>query len=516
MSAMFLKILNLTWSASWLILAVLIIRTVLKKAPAWVSCLLWGLVAIRLICPISVESSLSLLPSAKIVPETMDIQTKIDTDITFINDEVNPASVTYASADKTGVNTLQTVISAAGFIWIAGMAVMLLYAFISYISIRRKVKVSVKIRENILACDEVKTPFILGLIRPLIYVPSELGGERLELVCAHEKAHISRYDHWWKPLGFVLLSIYWFNPLCWIAYILLCRDIEAACDEKVIRDKDREYMAAYSQALLDLSISGKMITACPLAFGETDVKSRIKGILTYKKPAFWMILIALIACAVVAVCFLTDPKKAETDVQAEGINEAEEINTVEKTNAPENMDVDYTYEKGEFVVIDRDGKTKTYQYKKELKGRDPGAACDGMYIVLTNDPDITYERVSRSFYSSNSQDHLSDTVIIGMHPLDENGEIIIFDETKMKYYDSLCEQLAATLNADADMPQVYVSWKETDEDKIELICVPEEYYTKISEEKYDKMKAVLVAAAGDDENISVKIEDFMVEATIID
>ncbi len=497
MSAMFLKILNLTWSASWLILAVLIVRKVLKKAPAWVSCILWGLVAIRLICPVSVESSLSLLPSAKIVPETMNMQAKVDTGIAVINNAVNPAiAAVYTSEEKTATTGIQAVISAASFIWIAGMAVLLLYGLISYISIKRKVNAAIKIRDNVLVCDEVKTPFILGLIRPLIYVPSKLEGERLELVCAHEKAHISRCDHWWKPLGFVLLSVYWFNPLCWLAYILLCRDIEAACDEKVIRDKDREYMAAYSQALLDLSITGKLITACPLAFGETGVKSRIKGILSYRKPGFWIILTALIACTVIAVCFLTNPK---SDV-----------------NAPENMDVNYTYEKGEFVVIDRDGKTKTYQYKKELRGRDPGAACDGMYIVLTNDADITYERVSRSFYGSNSNDQLRDTVIIGMHALDENGEIIIFDETKMKHYESLCEQLAATLNADADMPQVYVSWKETEEDKIELLCVPEEYYTKISEEKYDRIKAVLAAAAGDDENISIKIEDFMVEASIRD
>ena len=215
-------------------------------------------------------------------------------------------------------------------------------------------------KDNIMLCDEVKTPFILGMIRPLIYVPSALEGERMEMVCAHEKAHISRHDHWWKPFGFALLSVYWFNPLCWLAYILLCRDIEAACDEKVIKDKDREYMAAYSQALLELSVSGKIITACPLAFGETGVKSRIKGILNYKKPAFWIILIALIACAAVAVCFLTNPKKKEADTQAEEIN------------ALENMDVDYTYEDGVYVAEDRDGK--------ELRGRDPGEKLNTEYM----------------------------------------------------------------------------------------------------------------------------------------
>lgn len=417
MSAVFLKILNMTWGASWLILAVIVLRLLLKKAPRWISCLLWGLVAIRLICPVSIESALSLIPSGKVVPETADMQPKIDTGIEVINSTINPAmNIAYATSEEAGKHIMQNVLSASFCIWIAGMAVMILYAFISYIAVRRKVRASIRFKDNIMLCDEVKTPFILGMIRPLIYVPSALEGERMEMVCAHEKAHISRHDHWWKPFGFALLSVYWFNPLCWLAYILLCRDIEAACDEKVIKDKDREYMAAYSQALLELSVSGKIITACPLAFGETGVKSRIKGILNYKKPAFWIILIALIVCVAVAVCFLTNPKKDDAYIQAE-VNDA-----------LDNMDVDYTYEDGVYVAEDRDGNKKTYRYRKELRGRDHGAACDGMFIVLTNDPDITYERVSRSLYSSNSKDWLKDTVITGMHALDENGEIIEFDE----------------------------------------------------------------------------------------
>lgn len=500
MSTVFLKILNLTWSASWLILVVIVLRLLLKKAPRWISCLLWGMVAVRLICPVSVESALSLIPSGKVVPETADMQPRIDTGIAVINNTINPAmSVAYTTSEEASEHIMQNVISAAFCIWIVGMAVMMLYAFISYIAVRRKVRVSIRLKDNIMLCDEIKTPFILGVIRPLIYVPSALEGEKMDLVCAHEKAHISRHDHWWKPLGFVLLSVYWFNPLCWLAYILLCRDIEAACDEKVIKDKDRDYMAAYSQTLLDLSISGKLITACPLAFGETGVKSRIKGILNYKKPAFWIILIALIVCVAVAVCFLTNPKKDEADMQAEGMNELE------------NMGVEYTYEDGAYVAEDRDGNKKSYLYKKELRGRDPGAACDGMFIVLTNDPDITYERVSRSLYSSNSNDWLKDTVITGMHVLDENGEIIIFDESKIKYFDYVCEEMADTINSLADIPPVYVSWKEAGEDNVEVLCFPQEYNAKISKEKYDRMKAILEAAVGDDRNVSITIEDFFVE-----
>ncbi|MBR3524407.1 MAG: M56 family metallopeptidase [Lachnospiraceae bacterium] len=417
MSSMFIKLLNLSINASWLILAVVVLRFVLKKSPKWIFCILWGLVALRLICPVSIESALSLLPSGKAVPETTDMQPGIDTGIAAINNTINPAiRAVYATSEEAGANVMQNVLSTAFCIWIAGMAAMILYAFISYITVRRKVRASIRFKENIMLCDELKTPFILGMIRPLIYVPSALEAERMEMVCAHEKAHISRHDHWWKPLGFVLLSVYWFNPLCWLAYILLCRDIEAACDEKVIKDKDRAYMAAYSQTLLDLSISGKLITACPLAFGETGVKSRIKGILNYKKPAFWIIIIAVIACVAVAVCFLTVPKKEEADLQAE------------VSNALDNMGIDYTYEDGVYVAKDRDGNKKSYRYKRKLSGRDPGAVHDGMFIVLTNDPDITYEKISRSLFSSNSNDWLKDSVITGMHVLDDNGNVMVFSE----------------------------------------------------------------------------------------
>ena len=314
MSAVFLKILNMTWGASWLILAVIVLRLLLKKAPRWISCLLWGLVAVRLICPVSIESALSLIPSGKVVPETADMQPKIDTGIEVINSTINPAmNIAYATSEEAGEHIMQNVLSASFCIWIAGMAVMILYAFISYIAVRRRVRASIRFKDNIMLCDEVKTPFILGMIRPLIYVPSAMEGERMEMVCAHEKAHISRHDHWWKPIGFALLSVYWFNPLCWLAYILLCRDIEAACDEKVIKDKDREYMAAYSQALLDMSVPRKLITACPVAFGEIGTNERVKNVLKMKKTKIIIAAIAFCVCIALAIGFLTYPKEDKAD-----------------------------------------------------------------------------------------------------------------------------------------------------------------------------------------------------------
>ena len=333
MGAVFLKLLNLSVNASWLILVVLAARLLLKKAPRWIACLLWAFVAFRLCCPFSLESVLSLLPSAEAVPAgiTAEQKPQIDTGITIIDDAINPVMENTFSAEVSdGVNPLKGVVGIAAVIWLAGVAAMLLYALVSFIRLKRRVRLSLAVNDRVRECDEVESPFILGMFRPVIYVPSGMKEETLELVTAHESAHIKRGDHWWKPLGFLLLSVYWFNPLCWLAYILLCRDIEAACDEKVIRDKDREYVAAYSQALLDCSISGRMIKACPLAFGETGVKERVKGVLNYKKPAFWVILAAVIACIVIAICFLTDPKKEAKELSAEQMEDTEQNTETEE------------------------------------------------------------------------------------------------------------------------------------------------------------------------------------------
>ncbi|MBR0342980.1 MAG: M56 family metallopeptidase, partial [Oscillospiraceae bacterium] len=310
MSAIFLKILNMSITASWLIMAVILARLFLKKAPKWIFCILWALVAIRLLCPLSLESALSLVPSAETVNTTHYaarpyIQSGIDVIDNVANDYLG--SHYFEGVTVTPGDSPSNPINVISIIWIIGMTVMFLYALISYIRLKKSVGASVPVRDNILSCDEVKSPFILGIIKPLIYVPSSMTEPTLDYVITHETAHIKRHDHWWKPLGFLLLSVYWFNPLCWIAYILLCRDIEMACDEKVIRDMDKGNMAAYSQALLDCSFPKKRIAACPLAFGEVGVKERVRGVLNYKKPTFWIILIAVIACIGIAACLMTDP-----------------------------------------------------------------------------------------------------------------------------------------------------------------------------------------------------------------
>ncbi len=317
MSEVFLKLLNMSITASWLILAVIIIRPLLKKAPKWINCALWALVALRLVCPFSFESALSLIPSSETVPYDIAMQNAptIETGISSVNQVINPVITDSFTPDPlNSANPLQILIPVASIVWLMGMVLLLLYALISYLRLKKSVGASIVLKDDIMVCDEVKSPFILGIIKPVVYVPSSMTGETLSCVLNHEMAHIRRRDHWWKPLGFLLLSVYWFNPLCWLAYILLCRDIEMACDEKVIRDMDRDEKAAYSQALLNCNFPRKKIAACPLAFGEISVKDRVKSVLNYKKPAFWIIMVAVIACVAVAVCFMTNPKDNEPDL----------------------------------------------------------------------------------------------------------------------------------------------------------------------------------------------------------
>ena len=316
MSEVFLKILNMSISASWLVLAVLLLRLALKRAPKWVSVLLWGIVAVRLICPISMESMFSLIPSAQTVsPEIMmDWTPTISTGIGSLDNVVNPIiTQTFAPDPLSSANPLQILIPVASIVWLTGIAVMLIYTAISYILLRRKVATAVLLQNRIYQSENVPSPFVLGILKPKIYLPFQLDGQSLEHVIAHEMSHIRRKDHWWKPIGFLLLALHWFNPLMWVGYILLCRDIELACDEKVIKELDNENRASYTEALVACSIHRRSIAACPLAFGEVGVKERVKSVMNYKKPAFWIVVAAIVSCIVVAVCFLTNPKTSASN-----------------------------------------------------------------------------------------------------------------------------------------------------------------------------------------------------------
>ena len=316
MSEIFLKIINMSISASYIVLAVLLLRLLLKKAPKWITVVLWGIVAVRLVCPFSIESVLSLIPSSEVVsPDIMmDRTPEINTGIPIINQVINPViSGSFTPDPGTSANPLQLWIPTFAVIWIIGMVALLIYTVISFAKVKRKIGTAVLLRDNIYQSENVVSPFVLGIIKPKIYLPFNMNEKDMEHVVAHEMAHIRRKDHLWKPLGFLLLTLHWFNPLMWLGYVLLCRDIELACDEKVIKELDHDARADYSEALLTCSVNRRMIAACPLAFGEVGVKDRVKSVLNYKKPAFWIIIAAVVACVAVAVCFLTNPPQKQDD-----------------------------------------------------------------------------------------------------------------------------------------------------------------------------------------------------------
>lgn len=311
MEALFLKLVNMSITASYLVLATVGVRLVFRKTPKWVLCLLWGLVALRLVCPVTLESALSLIPSAEPLPQEIIFTAapRIQSGVEAVDQVVNPAlGQSLTPAPGASANPTQIWSFVLSRLWAVGVAGMVLYALFSYLMLRRRMATAFLVEPGIKCSERVNSPFVLGLLRPMIYLPAHMEPEDRDYVIAHEKAHIRRRDHWWKPLGFLLLSVYWFNPVLWLAYILLCRDIEAACDERVIRDLSREERQAYSRALLHCSIRRKSIAACPLAFGEVGVKERIKQVMSYKKPGFWVVLLALIVSGAVAVTFLTDPE----------------------------------------------------------------------------------------------------------------------------------------------------------------------------------------------------------------
>lgn len=327
MDDVFLKLVNLSISASWLILAVLVLRVVLKKAPKWVMPLLWGVVALRLVCLFSIESALSLIPSAETIPSEIVTETRepVLYEQATLDIVTNP-TLPSAAEVPVGVSRQQAQVdfNIYSILWLAGMSALLVHALVSAGKLKRKLATAILLRDNIYESEFVDSPFVFGVVKPNIYLPMHMDEETAAYVIAHERAHLARRDHWWKVLGYLVLALHWFNPLVWLAYILFCRDIELACDEKVVKGLDGAARADYSQALLSCAAPGRAVAACPLAFGEGNIKTRVKSALHYKKPAFWVAAAAVLAVVIVAVCFLTNPRSERGSlVWAQKLNAAD-------------------------------------------------------------------------------------------------------------------------------------------------------------------------------------------------
>ena len=313
MAEVFLNIVNMSISASWIVLAIILLRIVLKKAPKWINCVLWGIAGLRLVLPFSLESIFSLVPSAETISQpTGSPRPYLQSGINVMDNQVNDylqeyyyEGVTRPTGNFVNITTILAII------WVIGIVALLIHILVSYLRLNNKIKTAVLLRDNIYQSEAVVSPFVLGIIKPKIYLPFNMNSQDMDHVIAHEQAHLRRKDHLWKPLGFLILTLHWFNPLVWVGYILLCRDIELACDEKVVKEFNNEQRADYSQALLTCSANRRMIAACPVAFGELGVKDRVKAILNYKKPKFWIVVFAIVLSVGMAVCFLTSPAKEE-------------------------------------------------------------------------------------------------------------------------------------------------------------------------------------------------------------
>ena len=365
MTELFLTMLNIGIKAGWLILAVLLLRVILRKAPRWTVCLLWGVVALRLVFPFSIESVFSLIPSAQTVPMEIERMEKpeVYTGIGFVDERVNPVITSQMAPEvEESVNPMQIVIWAAAIIWGVGIVLFQTYTLVSYMELRRKVRISIPLQgyrqrlsgqidegENrslhrkVYVCDRIKSPFILGILNPKIYLPAGMDEAAYQNIIQHEATHLKRGDQFWKPLGYLLMSVYWFQPLCWVAYVFFCKDMELACDERATMGMRKAEKASYCQTLLACSTNRQILAACPVAFGEVGVKERVKHVLKYKKPALGIVLVACVVCIVAAVCFLTNPK-VENGNETQSVNGTEAAGTevMEEVSATESGNTDIT------------------------------------------------------------------------------------------------------------------------------------------------------------------------------
>lgn len=421
MSELFLKIVNMSISASWVVVAVLALRFCLKKAPKWVNVLLWGIVAVRMVFPFSIESVLSLIPSAETISPTimMEQSPSVQTGVPALNHVINPViSGSFTPALGASANPLQIWIPVLAGIWLFGIAALFLYSAVSYCRLRRKVCEAVILRDNIYQSENVCSPFVLGIIRPKIYLPYHMDSREVGHVIAHEQTHIRRKDHWWKPLGFLLLTIHWFNPLMWLSYVLLCRDIELACDEKVIGKMGNAQRADYTQALVACSVDRRLIAACPLAFGEIGVKERVKSVMNYKKPAFWIVLASVIVCAVIAVCFLTNPIGFQFDVSANTIVSA---NHFDMRNADDPVSIEMTPAQIS-ELNSRLAGVKNCKRSDKYAGLTPG------YQISAQMQDGSYIRISGYSLSDNT-----------MVDIEQNGKrYAVSDREFQEYLSRIC------------------------------------------------------------------------------
>ncbi len=358
MDSLFTSVLEISWQAGLIALAVMAVRPLLRRAPRRAVCMLWLLVALRLLLParLTVESPVSLQQ-----PESPPIQAY---------QELRQQEKVYVSAPPEQRPEMAGPAAAQGFalldqlpaIWLTGVGCMALYMALSLLRMRWRLRAAPRIQDNVYRCTDWSTPFVLGVLAPRIYVPETVSEQDFPQVLAHERCHIRRWDHVWKPLAFLLLAVNWFNPVLWAAYVLLGRDMERACDEMVLKNATPIQRAAYSRALVACAAQPKMAAVCPLAFGEVAVKERVKNVLNYKKPALWAVVLLVVAAAIIGVCLLTKPAGKDA-----GVPDAETLYALRTEYIGDNAAVSGILDALGFRAAGAAGDGQAYTYSFEVE-----------------------------------------------------------------------------------------------------------------------------------------------------
>lgn len=454
MSRIFSGVLQMSIAAAWMIPVVMVLRLLLKRAPKWVNLVLWGLVGLRLVCPFVPESRFSLMPKLPILSgylygnmignpagnafraDTLQNGTNFSNNISqaALDGSMGAAGSGMGGAfgiTGSGIGAFgagvwripERLLSAFSILWLAGVILFTGYAVYSYARVRRQVAEAMWLRENLWICDEVKSPFILGLRKPKIYLSSSMDEVLYPYVIAHEQAHLKRGDQWWKPLGFLILAIHWFQPFVWVAYLLFCNDLELACDESAVKKLNPQERKDYSYALLSCSMQRRLVTVCPLAFGEVGVKKRVKEILNYKKPTFWVVLAAVAVCGIVAVCFLTNPKqgttpllpneagKSENGVDTGNVASVGEVNAQQETDAALQEALDKQREQVE-AVKEAIAAEKEKQASENSAGWVPIQQNDNATALMNMQDDATTGFVAVKGDASYAQVKVGDTTLL--------------------------------------------------------------------------------------------------------
>lgn len=385
LDGLFLSVLNMSITASLVILVVLLVRLLLKKAPKTFSYALWIVVLFRLICPFSFESAIGLLPINK-TPIPQDIvystEPQIDTGINIVDSIVNPILPVPNNMGES-ISPLQMWVFVGSTIWVFGMLIMLIYSIIQFVRLKRKLVGATPLRGNIYLADHISSPFVMGFMKPHIYLPSSMAETEQGFIIAHEQCHIKRLDHIARILAFVALTIHWFNPLVWLAFVLSGKDMEMSCDEAVMRKVDTDIRAEYSKSLLRFATGRKFIAATPLAFGEGDTKNRVKNVMQYKKPILWVMAVALVAVVVVCAGFATNPFSEKPSMQWAKNLQVQDIDRIELVVQPSAENERYRlFESDEFAdVVELVNKSKgTY-----LDNPEPLAGQSIVFYITTKD-----------------------------------------------------------------------------------------------------------------------------------